>query len=70
MYKTELGLEPKIPFIYSYFFPHLTSTKKTQHKLSFFDSWLILRLICRLPAQKICWLGVVDKVRTSVAKIS
>lgn len=35
-------------------FTRLTPTKKTQHKLSFFDFWLILRDISRSTAQKMC----------------
>ena len=57
MYKTELGLEPKIPFIYSYFFPHLTSTKKTQHKLSFFIFWLIFIPCIGLKHQNVVGSG-------------
>lgn len=62
---TEIGFELIISFIYAYFHS-FDSNKKTQHKLSFFDFWLILDDICRSTAQKICWLPGSDSNRRPI----
>ena len=65
MYKTDPGFELIIPFIYGSFY-QFDSNKKTQHKLSFFDFWLILRDISRSTAQKMCWLPGSDSNRRPI----